>query len=357
MILTYKCKNCSGELTWNADKKVFLCEYCGSNFTEAEINSQGSSENLQQDAPSEEKNTGRPQDKNNIPLDNISGYSCKTCGAEIICESTSVSQFCVYCNNPVILTDRISGEFLPEMIIPFELSKDRAVKTFNDWVGKKWFVPKMFKTSHTAEKIKGLYVPFWLLDFTGDADMQAIGENKTTWVSGDYEYTKTDEYTCERRAKLSYLKVPADGSKNIDDSVMEALEPFDYGKLIPFEPAYLSGFYADKYDAEQKDVYPHLYERISKMSKSLLLEDIKGYDSVSVNGFSLEKRSENWTYAMLPVWFTRYSYNGKTYEFAVNAQSGEITGSPPIAYGKLCLWCSFWGLITAALVLLIGLAQ
>jgi DNA-directed RNA polymerase subunit RPC12/RpoP len=351
MILTYKCKNCSGELTWNADKGIFLCEYCGSDFSETEITSQGNSENLKQNTAY----TTPKQDENNIPI-NIASYNCKTCGAEILCEHTTISQFCVYCNNPVILSDRISGELLPEMIIPFELSKESAVKTFDTWVGKRWFVPKMFKTSHIAENIKGLYVPFWLLDFTGDADMNALGKKIKVWRSGNYEYTQTDEYICVRQAKLSYLKVPADGSKNIDNSVMEALEPFDYGKLIPFEPAYLSGFYADKYDASREDVYPRLYERIKDMSSDIIKEDIRGYDTVSVNGFSLEKKSENWTYAMLPVWFTRYSYNGKTYEFAINAQSGEITGKPPIAYGKLYLWCSFLGAIAAALVVLISMA-
>ena len=36
-VLTYKCPNCNGPLTWNGQKEKFVCEYCSSAFTEAEL--------------------------------------------------------------------------------------------------------------------------------------------------------------------------------------------------------------------------------------------------------------------------------------------------------------------------------
>ncbi|MBR1458025.1 MAG: hypothetical protein IJ595_01435, partial [Oscillospiraceae bacterium] len=46
-----------------------------------------------------------------------------------------------------------------------------------------------------------------------------------------------------------------------------------------------------------------------------------------------------------PVWFMNYQYQGKTYSFAINGQTGKQAGTPPLDTGKLLGVCA---LIAAA---------
>ena len=60
----------------------------------------------------------------------------------------------------------------------------------------------------------------------------------------------------------------------------------------------------------------------------------------------------DWRYALLPVWFMTYKYNGKIYEFAVNGQSGKLAGFAPLSKKKLCV---FGILLFLAITLIAGL--
>ena len=64
-------------------------------------------------------------------------YSCPSCGAEIVTDATTAATFCYYCHNPVVLGKRLEGTYLPNKIIPFEISREEAEKKFLDFVGKK----------------------------------------------------------------------------------------------------------------------------------------------------------------------------------------------------------------------------
>ena len=64
---------------------------------------------------------------------------------------------------------------------------------------------------------------------------------------GEYEITYHKEYHVYRDVSANFNKVPADAPKNMEDSVMDKLEPFRYEELKPFcngiyvKDTYLSG--------------------------------------------------------------------------------------------------------------------
>ena len=55
------------------------------------------------------------------------------------------------------------------------------------------------------------------------------------------------------------------------------------------------------------------------------------------------------TWAMLPVWLAAYKYNGKSYRFVVNGQSGRVQGERPWSVWKIAL------AVVLALLVLLGL--
>jgi len=341
--IQYKCPNCGGGLEYKADRQKFGCDFCLSEFTEQEVKEifrDNESVDLTQNV------------RENISADNeFAGgnlYSCSSCGAEIMSDANTAATFCVYCHNPVILTGRLSGDYRPNKIVPFVIEKNKAIEIFKSGMLKRLFIPSGFKSEQTLEKMTGLYVPFWLADCNVKTNMQAIGKHIRTWKQGDYKYTETREYAVSRHAGITFNGVPADGASKIDDSLMDALEPFDYSKLQNFSMSYLTGFLADKYDVDKGQVFPRIRQKLDTASRDILMSSITGYSSVSVSNFTNNIMKTDWNYALLPVWFMTYSYNGKMYEFAVNGQSGKLVGIPPLSKKKLFAFClGLFAVITA----------
>ena len=347
-IFEYKCPNCGADLKFNPQAQNLSCEYCGGTFTVDEIKRLYAEKDKEDEAKPE-----APNDESADSGEEPKVYYCSSCGAEIMADSERTALFCYYCHNPVILSGKMSGKYRPEKIIGFTIDRENALKKFKSWCFKK-FVPRNFKSNQQLEKITGLYVPFWLADCTVSSNIDAIGKTSTHWTSGGYTYTKTKEYGIVRRADFLVQGVPADGSKKIDDELMESIEPFDYTALQDFSSAYLSGFYADKYDMDKEDMLPRISERVSATCREKLRATVGGYDSISVQNESYEITKVDWHYIMLPVWFMSYKYKDKMYEFVLNGQTGKISGSLPIHKPLLNACCAGLFAATTAVVFLVA---
>jgi len=346
--LAYKCPNCCADLKFNAAAQSFTCDYCSSSFTEAE---------MKQIAAEIEQNTNqRPEEEVQVDEEfagQTSVYSCDSCGASIMCDDNTAATFCYYCHNPVILKGRVSGEFRPSFVLPFQIDRETAIGHFRTWCKKHWFLPKNFLSEGQQEKITGLYVPFWVTDVSINGEMDALGKNIRSWTSGDYRYTETSEYAVTRRAKIVLKGLPADGSSHIDDELMEAVEPFDYQKVKPFAMQYLSGFFAEKYDVDMAGMFPRIQKRAVQASDTLLRESMKGYTTVSVTRSDIKVMNTTWEYMLLPVWFMSYKYNNKIYEFALNGQTAKFVGTPPLSKFRVAAFSSLIGLAAAAISVLV----
>ena len=332
-----KCPNCGATVEFKADRQKFVCDFCDSEFTESQIGAVNLQENTEDAMPSAA----------NEFSEHTNLYICSSCGAEIVTDENTAATFCHYCHNAVALKGRVSGALQPELIIPFKYDRILAEKAFRDWCAKKWFLPGDFKSRGQLEKMVGLYVPFWLADCKIDASVFCDAKNVSSHRSGNYRITHTRIYNVERAAKMEYRGVPADGSKKLDDALMDAVEPFDYNDFVPFSMNFFSGFYADKYDVDKSEVFPRIRKRMEEGAKKALMDDIRGYTSVTPVRSDLRVEHANWHYAMLPVWFMTYIHKGKKYFFAINGQTGKLAGIPPLSGGKLAL-------LAAALFIIFG---
>lgn len=357
----FHCPNCFADLKFSPGQQSFTCDYCRSTFTEAQVIDY-------QRRYMEQENNYDPYKGQMPPEQNISEqefrerqkfneetmlYSCPSCGAEIMCDGNTAASFCFYCHNPVILKGRVDGMYRPSMVLPFGFDRDEAVKKYKEWAGKKWFIPKDLLSAAQIEKLTGLYVPFWVAKSATSTKMEAIGENVRSWTSGNYRYTEVRRYRVVREATISYEGVPADGSQKIEDQLMEAIEPFDYTQARPFNMAYLSGFLADKYDVDKEQVLPRIQQRMYT-NNGKMLDNTTHYTRLTSRRQYDRTDSLSWDYMMLPVWFMTFNYKGKLWEYAVNGQSGKIAGQLPISKKKLALFCLFWGIFAAVIILLGG---
>lgn len=331
-----KCPNCAAPIKFNAEQQCFLCEFCDSHFTNDEINA-ANARNEQPVSPEQQQEFS----------EHTNCYACESCGAEIVADENTAAAFCYYCHSPVTLRGKVSGELRPELIIPFANTREAAGEMYKKWIRRKIFAPSDFKSSAQLEKIVGLYVPYWLADCDVDADYVFDAKTVSSRTAGDKRYTTTKVYEVFRKARMTFKGIPADGSKKLDDELLDSIEPYDYTKFQPFTMSYFSGFYADKYDIDKADVFQRIMQRAKDASSTLLTADVTGYSSVSIKTDNLRSLKTTWHYAMLPVWFMTYIYNNKSYYFALNGQTGKLGGIAPISKLKVALFTAGVGVLSA----------
>lgn len=361
-VKSYDCPNCGANLQFVPDKQKFCCEYCLGEFTETEIN-QLAQQVLEREENEERKKFDMPQEpdltdeqaKANAEFEeNTHLYQCPTCGAQIVCDSNTAASFCYYCHNPVILKGRVQGLYRPSKVLPFSFGKEKAEEYFNDWTKNKRYILPEFQSGKQLERLTGLYVPFWVANSEMRTHFTAKGINVRQWTSGNYHYTETSEYAIIRDVSIFYEGVPGDGSQKIEDSLMEAIEPFDYSAVKDFDMAYLSGFYADKYDVEKEKMYPRIYERMLLHNTDIVSASFNNYSRIVDKKYSTNVEKINWDYYLLPVWFMTFNHNGRMWEYAVNGQTGKIAGELPINEKKLRLHKWILSLLSLLVVLVIG---
>lgn len=342
-VLEYKCKNCGGFLEFNSEKQLMVCPYCDSTFSPEEIKGQEQGTYVEKQV-----------EYNEEFITEMKHYICKSCGGEIDVNENSVADFCPFCSRPVIMDDRVSSFLKPDFVIPFKVNKETAMAKYVEFAkARKRLVPREFLAKTKPDNIKGMYVPYWL--YSADTNTHAVfeGEIRTSWTSGNYRYTKTDYYNLYRACENAYKHVPVDGSSNIDNKYTESIEPYDYKENTAFASAYLSGFFAEKYDQDSKECQPIAHERMKNSDVTLMRNGIHGYSSVSLKNASTETSNMAVKYGLFPVWFMSAEYKGKIYQFALNGQTGKCVGSLPVSKGRAFgLWAEIAGIVGAITALL-----
>ena len=136
---------------------------------------------------------------------------------------------------------------------------------------------------------------------------------------------------------------------------MESIEPYHYQDLKDFETAYLSGYFADKYDVESSAGEPRIRQRVESSLNDHVQSSFLGYATVIPASRNIQINHGNARYVLLPVWMLNTKYKGKTYTFAMNGQTGKMTGEFPICPKKSAAWFAGLWAASAALVSLIQL--
>lgn len=337
--LTYKCPTCGGDLAWNAATRSFKCKYCDDEFTNEQLESLGENEINEEKA---EKHRELEGDKalytatDGTDNGDLVAYTCSHCGAEIITNRTTAATICVYCQNPVVMSEQVIGDFSPKYVIPFKVEKSKVMEAFKKF-SKKPLTPKSFNPGAVVEKMQGVYVPFWLYSGSASGVIKGTGENDSTFHRNGAKYRETSYYEFTRSGSIDISNVPVDASKKIEDDAMDSIEPYDQRDLTEFSPAYLAGFLAERYDLDADKCFARADLRIKNSLKSSL-ERSANYDRVHTKSFDASVDIKSRDYALLPSWLLYTKYEDKNYLFAMNGQTGKFIGNLPIDKVKLAIY-------------------
>jgi len=282
-------------------------------------------------------------------------YSCRSCSGEIVGDETLGATTCPFCGNPVVMASKFAGTLRPDTMIPFKLGKDAALEAMQNHYLKKKLLPKTFKDKNHLEEVKGVYVPFWLFDADANAHIEYNGTKVRRWSDSKFNYTETSTYRIIREGGIGFNQVPVDGSSAIDDTMMESIEPFSMKEADEFRSAYLAGFFANKYDVGVAESAPRANERIRNSTVSEFAKTVTGYNTVTTVSSNVRLRSRGAKYALLPVWMLGTSWQGQSFVFAMNGQTGKFVGDMPVDKALKRKW--FWGIFGVAAAALLIITQ
>lgn len=317
--VNHKCPCCRANLTFNPKEQNWICEYCDSKFELDDLKK--NEEKFEKKEVSEE-------------IQGVEGnfdvYRCPDCGAEIITDANTVATFCIYCKNTSIIKERLVGKFELKRMIPFQTTRDDAVKAFVKLKKGHPLMPKEFNDQKNIMDIRGIYIPFWLFSSSVNGHLVSDCKRVRTGRRGDYEYITTETFEVVRDGVANFSYVPNDGSKKFDDNIMNSIEPYDYSKLVDFSPSYLAGFYAEKYDLDSDEAKNNVCDRIKSSMEFMLNNTVRGYSSSVVKEMDVRYDDLVVEYVFLPVWFLNIKYKDKMHTFAMNGETGRLVGDIPV---------------------------
>ncbi|MBR5381464.1 MAG: hypothetical protein IK136_02470 [Oscillospiraceae bacterium] len=323
-IREYKCLSCNAPLAFDPGSQEVRCANCGNSFSVEALA-----------AAQEEDSEGSGFDWGNYlneatgeEMEDVKVYLCSNCGAEIEADASTAATKCPYCDNNVVLTDRVSGGLKPNAIIPFKITLKELPDAIKKFYKGKLLLPNGFFTDSKIGKAQGVYVPFWLFGCHLYGTMDFNAQRVRTYRQGDYECTETSHFLLKRAGEMDFRNVPVDASVKMRNDLMDSVEPFDFSKLVKFDSAYLSGYVADRFDSTPDNEMERAENRMLN-SAADEISTTTGFGAVSVRSKNLHANNAKVRYALLPVYLLNCEYGGKKYQYAINGQTGKVVGELP----------------------------
>ncbi len=305
-----ECSGCGGTLQYNIVKSKFECTHCGNtqNVTlghELEKN------------PFDFRNTIEE-----VPSDSTAIIGCKNCGAEIILDDEhDITGECPYCDTKYVTNFSEKRLIVPTALIPFSIPRDEAVEQFKKWAKKLKGEKKGFTNAVMDTNVVQTYRPFWVFD---------------SEVYVDYMYSKT-----VREGKRTYsIDVKGNEKINLKDVGIDAMyltqytdhidkhrqefQKYDYNELVDYDDAFITGTETSVYIVDLGEGFDSTLALIGTAIAGMHGGPGRAW------GYKISDAKDSlYSLALLPVWEARMVFEGETYVYSMNGQTGKQFGEYP----------------------------
>lgn len=368
-----KCPKCGAtDISLNSKNGLLRCNYCRHEFEAEKVSG------MVEDITSlEGQIIGSAAQDIVADFENIITLKCTGCGAEVVIDTEEATHArCHWCRSVLTINEQIPNGAIPDVVLPFKLSKEEARQNIEGFVKKrKFFAHPKFKEEFTTENIMGVYFPYLIVDVNSHAFFHGKGEHlarKYTRGSGDDEetYYDADLYEIGRDFDLAISGLTVESSldkldrtsKNNTNNIINSIMPFDIENCTKWNSNYLRGYTSEKRDMNVDNLRPLVATQAKDIARFAANDSLKYYDrGVNWSTEELTIKGQQWRSAYLPVWL--YSYmqvkgNEKILHYiAVNARTKETMGSVPIHMPKLILVSLIIEVLTIILMLFIDLEE
>ena len=333
------CKNCGAILKFAPGTNSLTCEYCG---TENEITVSQEAEPIVELDFNQFLSNESNASKNDTQQ--LSTVKCTGCGAEATLKPNVTSDECAFCGTALVLTSAsITTLIKPKSVLPFKIDKKQAIESFMKWLGSLWFAPGDLRKYASADKLNGMYTPYWTYDTNTDTNYSGErGINRTEYYTTtdsngktvEQSRTVTDWYYTSGEVNNTFDDVLVNASNSLPREHVDALEPWDLESLVPFNENYLAGFRSESYQIGLKDGFDVAKDKMQSAIDTTIRADIGG-DAQRINSKNTNYKNITFKHTLLPLWISSYKYREKSFRFLINARTGETKGDRPYSAVKI----------------------
>lgn len=359
----FPCPSCGADLLYEPRDGFLTCPYCG----HKEAIPQSAAEVVERSF--EQYLHVRPEQMGQLASGALE-VQCQSCGAKSLFVPPEVAGRCEFCGVQIVAQAKSADPIVaPEGLLPFAIAQQQATANLRDWLSSRWFAPNGLKQFAEPEAIHGVYIPFWTYD-----------TNTTTYYTGqrgDHYYETEYYWDTDAKGNKQYRSrqvrrtrwSPASGtvSRWFDDVLipatlslssnkLHALQPWDLERLQPYNPAFLSGFKAQRYQVDLGQGFEVVKQVVAGQIETDVHEDIGG-DVQTIEELSTHYSGITFKHLLLPVYAGAYRFNGKVFQIVVNARTGEIQGDRPYSVWKILLLVLFLLVAVVILVAVFGGGQ
>lgn len=351
----WPCGSCGSDLRFQPGTAELVCDHCAATQAITPPKPRDVATALQEI----DLRLGLADDLPASATEEVRSTTCPSCGAVVEFSGAKHANLCPYCATPVVVDTGTHRHIKPHTVLPFVLTESEARAALTKWLGRLWFAPNgLVEYARKGRTMAGIYAPFWTFD--------AATSTRYTGQRGEHYYetrmvTVTVNGRSERRSEQVQRTrwYPASGTvaRDFDDVITLAsrsmphrlgndLTPWDLDKLIPYNPDYLAGFQAEGYTIPLSEGLENAHNVMQGVIEMDIRRDIGG-DVQQITTMNTRYSQETFKHILLPIWTAAYKYGGRSFQFLVNGQTGEVQGERPYSAWKI----AFAVLIVAALVL------
>jgi hypothetical protein len=190
----------------------------------------------------------------------------------------------------------------------------------------------------------GVYTPYWTFDaatrsqYAGQrGDHYTVQEQVV--VNGKREtrsVTKTRWSAKRGWVSRAFDDVLVLASRSLPQGYTQNLAPWKLDDLAPYRADYLAGFTAEGYTVPLAEGH----QTARGIMEGIIRDDVRrdiGGDEQRIDRVSTDWSAETFKHILLPVWLAAYKFDGRTYRFVVNGQTGKVQGERPWSKWKIAV--------------------
>ncbi|MBI3651362.1 MAG: hypothetical protein HY231_10120 [Acidobacteria bacterium] len=356
----YVCPGCGAELVFEPQDGTLTCPYCG----RAETIPQSSAEIVER---SYEEYLHAAAGQLATLAANALEVKCSSCGATVTFTPPEVAGECSFCGTPIVAQPQAADPLVaPEAILPFSLSRQQADAAIKQWLSSRWFAPNALKKMAYREGVNGIYLPHWTYDANtlsyyrgerGEHYYETEWYNETDAQGNTVQKTRqvqrTRWYAASGEVERWFDDLIITATKSVNKARLQALGGWDLQSLKPYDPAFLSGFKAQRYEVEIAEGFEEAKHMMAGVIDSDVRRDIGG-DEQRVQEIQTHYSGITFKHILLPIYLGAYRFNQKVYQVMVNARTGVVQGERPYSFWKIFF---FVLAIIAVIALIVVLAK
>ncbi len=333
----FACEGCGADMVFDPVAGLLKCPYCGR--TAAMPAAVGRIVERDMEAyltPSASRLSRIAEDALEV--------QCSGCGSIVEFKPPEVAGSCPFCGAKIVAQPQAANPLIaPEGVLPFAIPEKTAREQLQAWIRSRPLAPNALKETARQGGFSGVYLPFWTYDSSTYSRYR--GERGEYYWETEYYTNSKGERESRQVQKTRWYSASGAVSHFFDDVLVAAttslprnrlneLEPWDLAEVRPYEPAYLSGFKAQRYQIDLSGGFELAREVMASHIHQLVCADIGG-DTQRVHSINTEYSNRTFKHLLLPVWVSAYRYERKLYQIMINARTGEVQGDRPWSIWKI----------------------